>query len=436
MDTEAIDDISEVYNKFRKFLKSSSLKEREKRTYYSNPLVMWLMICQRLNGARSMANLLEMTNDLPLKKLSGKRKVKKHKSNSTSGYAMARSRLSLEIVTKLIDELCEWMLEGIAVSERLYVVDGSTFELTNSKELSENYTPSTGGYYPMLRGLMCTEINSGITLRPEIGGLAGSKQAGEIKLFKQLIPRLPSGAMLMGDRNFGIHVVAMLSKKQGLNVILRLTDDRATKINGGPLPTRCDKEVTWYPSKNDLNAHPELQEGEGITGRLICKSGMDPKGNPVKLLIFTTTKLTVPQLIDIYKKRWRIEVDIRDIKKSMNMEFLRVKSEDMAIKELYLGICAYNLTRKIIFIAADKLGIDPRTIGFLRAKTVIEVNSTKLFSSHTKKKQRKVIRSLYEGIQRCKLPNRKRTNRHEPRALVRDKRSKYPTLKGNRNDYK
>lgn len=429
------DQIAEVYDKFRSFLKRCSLKKLEKRSYYSHVLVMWLMIYQRLQGAISLSNLLESANNIPLRGLKGKRKISNKRSNSTSGISMARSRLPLETVKNLIDELCEWMLENVEPSERLYVVDGSTFELMKSKELSEKYPPSECGYYPMIRALMCTEINSGITLRPEIAALKGSKQAGEIQLFKQQIKRLPKDATLMGDRNFGIYAVAKLSQEQGLNVILRLTDQRAQKVNGEALPKVCDKEVEWRPSRDDLRAHEELKEGESVKGRLVCIEVTDHKGEKVRLNIFTTTKLTQAQIKEIYQKRWRIEVDIRDIKKTMNMDFLRVKSEDMALKELYLGLCAYNLTRKIIFIAAKKLGIEPRDIGFSRAQTAIRVQSERLLWNHTKKKQRKIIREIYAAMKRCLLTKRKDKKRHEPRAVVRNKFSKYPSLKGNRHDY-
>ena len=436
MDLQTTDKIKKVYEKFIKYLKRSTLKERLKRNYYSESLVMWLMIFQRLQGARSMSNLMVMMKDMPLKRLAGKRKMKETNTGSASSFAMARSRLLLDVVIELTDKLCEWMLTEISTRDRWYVVDGSTFELMKSEELSEKYPPAECGYYPMMRGLICTEINSGITMRPEIGALTGSKQAGEIQLFKKLINRLPKGSKLMGDRNFGIYTVAKLSQEQGLDVVLRLTEMRAKKINGGKIPVRCVKDVIWYPSRDDLKANPELDGSESVSGKLISTKVTDPNGKSVDLYVFTTLEVSEVDIIKIYQKRWRIEVDIKDIKKSMDMNFLRVKSEDMALKELYLGICAYNLVREIIFVVTDKLKIDPRKIGFLRAKTVVEVYSMKLLRNHTRRKQRKIIKELYAEIQNCMLPNRKNKNRHEPRAVLRDKRSKYPTLKGNRNDYK
>ena len=40
-----------------------------------------------------------------------------------------------------------------------------------------------------------------------------------------------------------------------------------------------------------------------------------------------------------YRQRWHIELDLRDIKTTLGMEYLRCKSREMAIKELwvYLG---------------------------------------------------------------------------------------------------
>lgn len=429
MESETLEQVNDVFKKYTKFLKHNGFRKCNSKRYYSDALVMWLMIVQRLYHACSMANLLEYVSSHYLFSLadSCKRKHEKHKPQSTGGYSQARKRILLETIIEFVDSLCEWMLRQIAVDSRIYVIDGSTITMQRSEELAKKYPTNKMGYYPQLHMLTCAEINSGIMLRPEVGAKNGSKAQGEITLFKQMITRIPSGSLLMGDRNFGIFVVVKLSTEKGIPVLFRLTDARAESLYGGKLPKRLDKPVVWKASQREIKTHPELSKEDAIEGRLICKDIEDPNGKSVRLVVFTTTDLKIEEIVKIYQKRWRVEVDIRDLKVTAKMDTLRVNSEDMALKELYIGTSAYNLTRQIISIAAQRLNLDPRKISFSRMFVAISVHANMLIESHSKAKQKKIILSLLEAVNRSKLPNRKNQNRHAPREVATSKPCKYPS---------
>ena len=75
----------------------------------------------------------------------------------------------------------------------------------------------------------------------------------------------------------------------------------------------------------------------------------------------TESKLVLKQL---YKKRWSVELDIRDIKNTMGMGILSCKTPGMAIKEIWIYLLAYNLIRLIMVQSALLVGIMPRSISF------------------------------------------------------------------------
>lgn len=47
----------------------------------------------------------------------------------------------------------------------------------------------------------------------------------------------------------------------------------------------------------------------------------------------------------LYKKRWHIEVDLRNIKTTLGMETLSCKTPEMVEKEMWAYFLAYNLIR-------------------------------------------------------------------------------------------
>jgi hypothetical protein len=61
---------------------------------------------------------------------------------------------------------------------------------------------------------------------------------------------------------------------------------------------------------------------------------------------------------------WQIELDLRSLKQTMQMDILRCKTPELVRKEIWTHILAYNLIRTIMAQAASKHDIDPRTISF------------------------------------------------------------------------
>lgn len=50
----------------------------------------------------------------------------------------------------------------------------------------------------------------------------------------------------------------------------------------------------------------------------------------------------------LYRQRWNVELDLRNIKTTLGMEHLRCKTPDMGLKELWVYLLAYNLIRLLM----------------------------------------------------------------------------------------
>lgn len=66
----------------------------------------------------------------------------------------------------------------------------------------------------------------------------------------------------------------------------------------------------------------------------------------------------------LYQRRWHIELDLRNLKTTLGMEMLSCKTPDMAIKEIWVYLLAYNLICGVMARAALEARIPPRQLSF------------------------------------------------------------------------
>ena len=66
----------------------------------------------------------------------------------------------------------------------------------------------------------------------------------------------------------------------------------------------------------------------------------------------------------LYRRRWNVELDLRNIKTMLGMEHLRCKTPEMAVKELWVYLLAYNLIRLLMAQAALLADQIPRQLSF------------------------------------------------------------------------
>jgi hypothetical protein len=253
------------------------------------------------------------------------------------------------------------------------------------------------------------DVQTGLALRPYWGPMTESEQA----LALQAIPHLPAGAVLLGDRNFGVFGVAWAAHQQGHAVLLRLTQDRAEHLAGGPVECPLDRNILWQSTRWDRCGGP-YPDGVGLQGRLVCVPASQPE-HPQPLYFFTTLDLPPEQIRNLYDLRWNVETDLRSIKRTVHLQELSARSVAMLEKELFLALAAYNLVRAVICLAAEKAQVPPRRISFTNVYTLIETFSEDLQSDDPQRVRaaRQYVISLAAEY---KLPNRSKP-RSFPRAV-------------------
>ena len=304
---------------------------------------------------------------------------------------------------------------------RLFLVDGSSLRLPHTTALKKVYPPGSNqhgeAHWPVIRVLVAHHLSSGLAVRPCWGPMYGTEAVSEQGLTAQIMERLPAGAALMADRNFAVFSVAWAAQQHDYCVLFRITEERARKIAGQFLPPAgSERRIEWRPSRDDRRAHPELPAEAVVRGRLLVAHVEGEDGKPLKLYLFTTLEEPREVLVELYRRRWDIELDIRSLKQTLRMHSLSSKTPEMAEKELLLAIAGYNLVRSVQMAAARQANLEPRRLSFSRVQAVVMTALPRLATMSDavewEAEYQRVLRWAAQG----KLPNRTR-RRSYPRAV-------------------
>ena len=66
------------------------------------------------------------------------------------------------------------------------------------------------------------------------------------------------------------------------------------------------------------------------------------------------------------------EADLRSLKRAVRLHHMAAKSQDMLEKELLMAVCAYNLVRAMMCLAARPSKLDPRQLSFAMVLNVAD----------------------------------------------------------------
>lgn len=422
---------------FRQMVPVEALEEFDvgHTSVFSPWVTTWLMVWQRSQGNASMSQavaelLLGPTfDDLP----ACKRVRDLDISPNTSAYSQARSRLSGEVAVKVADLIFTAVTADLGNTWKgrpAYLVDGTSLSLPHQPELVEQFPPANNQYgashWPVVRVVAAHELSSGFAPRWEWGPMYGPKALSETALAERLLPRLPAHSVLVDDRNFGIFSMTYAAIQAGHDVVVRMTEARFRAVTRGMEPSGPGEwRGSWRPSVSDRKSHPELPAEAEVHGRFV-EIRLWHEGKEVVLLLFTTEMTaTHEELAALYRKRWNIESDIKDIKIALCMSRLSGRSVDVVEKEMILGVVAYNLTLMVRRQAAEQARVPPRSLSFTRTLALVNAFARGVGSGDPETWGVRYER-LLKAVGRCRLPNR--PERNAPRELI-PRRRGYPERK-------
>jgi putative transposase len=398
-------------------------KMKVRRSIYTAQVVMWLMILQRLQPRGTLASgveaLLAGAADWLLSRCG--RAQQKRISRRTGGYSHARRRLPKLLCRQVAAELVTRLREilnpaGVRAS---YLLDGSSLELEASPSLRKAYPPAENqhgrAHWPVLRIVVLHELETGLAEEPHWGPMYGTAAVSEQQLAEKAMDALAVGSILVADRNFGVFSIAWGAHQRGLQVVARLTGERARKLAGGAIAEEGERPVSWTASRFDGRRQGGMPEGAWMPGRLIAARIGRGKSKEW-LYLFTTVASPREEVLALYGKRWNIEADLRSLKRTVRLHHIAVRNESMMEKELRMAVAAYNLVRAVMALAARRHHLSPRQLSFTFVLNVVNASWHRLQSGLDNDAYQRELLRLLDAAAQGIHPKRKKP-RSYPRAV-------------------
>lgn len=420
----------------RELCRLPSLKNNRFYQRLFTPIVtLWYLIFQRLEFDHTLEGVVADARAGGADSL-GKRLSKKLLSSATVSYNNARQRLPLAFLTQALAVQARQILRlnskalwrGLVVS----LLDGSTVRMRPYGDIPKKFPPHRNqakapAYWCLMRVVLCICAYTGAALNCALGNTSLSEQVLACQI---ILAQTGSGSLFIGDRNFGVFRIAQAARAVGAQVLLRMSQTRARRLLGRSL---ClgQHSVLWSPTRHD-----QLQPGcrkDPVEGQLLVVR-IKRRGFRTQLLyLFTTLPQSadypVEELVSLYGLRWHIELNLRYLKAQMRLVQLECKSADMAQKEWFAGLMAYNLIRAAMLCAALHEGICPLVLSFSLSRRHLE-NWLAHFGQSSKGSGQRWDQML-RLIGQARLPHRRKCRPTEPRAQ-RHLRQPYPPLLGSR----
>lgn len=405
-----------------KFISSDKYKSQffnNRNRIYTQEKTLSMFVSQSLNqdgSCQSVVNKLALNRE-------------EKTSISTSGYCKARNRLSALAIKNLTNNIAEKNEEKVDKNwkfrdRNVYLIDGTTLTMPdtekNQKEYPQSKSQKEGLGFPICRIVSIISLATGLIIDANIGKYSG-KETGEQALLRTMLHNFKKGDIVLADAMYSTYTLLAYMIEKEIDIIFvqngarsRNTDFTKGKIlssNDHIITLKAPKSMPTWISEKEIDELPKtIRIREiNISGKILITTMLCPR---------KTNAITVKNL---YKERWSIEVDFRNIKSTLDLHSFKCKSPDMILKEMWINFLAYNMIRTLMLESALYSKILPRQISF---KNCVQLYISYL--QNPKLNYKKLLRLIGEKI----VGNR--AGRIEPRALKK-RPNNFPLLMKPRN---
>lgn len=320
---------------------------------------------------------------------------------SATAYCKARKRLPLAVLQALVEMVAVKLRSTTSASadwlgHRVWMIDGSGFSMPDVPALRDHFGSPTGQRpgcgFPVGHLVALFDLATGMLLRMTVAPMRTHDMSRAAHLACELRP----GDLVLGDCGFGSYAYIAILLARGNPGVFRMHQQRLVDFTPGrPLPTKLsyaanpkglphslwlrsngelDQVVIWYKGKRKpdwMTAGEFAALPAEITVREL-RYRVEVPGFRTRVITLVTTLLDPlmypkAELAELYRLRWRIELNLRHIKMTMKMDILHCKTVDGVMKELAMFALAYNLIVSVMAESAGVRKVRVNRIGFLDA---------------------------------------------------------------------
>lgn len=374
--------------------------------------------------------------------------VEKNKAASpkTAAYCKARTRLSehdvsdahrsaVQNVERPLDPQDLWC------GRRVKVIDGSSVSMPDTPANQQAYPQPKGQKkgcgFPVMRLVGVFSLATGVLLDVAKGAL----NIHERTLFRSLWDLFEAYDVALADRGFTGYADFYYLKERGVDPVMRNHQRRNKGVTELQRLGEKDCLVAWH--KTAVHHRPNWMSKEQwrrMPGRLTVRQitvAVNVPGFRTETLVIVTTLLDpkafpASAFAQLYRRRWAVELYLRQIKTTMGMDVLRCKTPDMIHKELHMHVIAYNLVRAVMRQAATDYAVHLERLSLKGSIAAIRQWAPALAQADPEATADLFQRMLYY-IAADPVPHR--PDRTEPRARKRRPKN-YPLLNQPRREYR
>jgi len=303
-----------------------------------------------------------------------------------SALCQARARLPLALLARVL----AWLVEqaratpvDAAGGPRVLLVDAFNCYTPDEPRLRRKYRrprqqrSRRGADYPQVRTLGVFDLHTGLLLAQHHFP-ADRHESPQLRHVLRVVAR--PGDVIVFDRGFVSYANLCLLREAGVHVVARLA--RGLSARRGTRRTRArrlgkqDALLRWAkphhrPRGCPLGARQWAALPDELRLRQVTTSVKTGRCRRVTLVTDLSDPATHPAALvaQWYRRRWEVETDLRHLKQTMKLEFLRSRTPGNVERELLLRAIAYNLVRLAMLRAAHLRGMptEPGRISFADA---------------------------------------------------------------------
>ena len=392
------------------------------RTRVFTPWVtFWVFLAQVLSRAQTCREALRQTQGW------FRAQQERTLSSNTSAYCQARARLPQAHVDKAFAGVVQHLNaheKRMGLGRPVRVVDGSSCSMPDTPANQAKYPQprrqKPGCGFPVMRFVALFSLATGAILGTAQGPLSDHERT----LWRRLWDRLKRGDIALADRGFCSFADYCLLLRRGVDCVMRLHARRSKGVRKIKRLAKNDWLVEWVKTK----IRPkwmETEQWEKLPATLRVrhvKISVTIPGFRTTTLIIATTLLDAnaypaEALADLYRRRWSIELFLRDIKITMGMDVLRCKTPALIQKEFTMHLIAYNLVRALMLEAATRHTKDLFRLSLAGAIAAVRQWAPSFIGLRSRATRRAHLDAFFYALATDTVPHR--PDRTEPRARKR-----------------
>jgi hypothetical protein len=364
--------------------------------------------------------------------------------DTDSPYCQARGGLPLERLQEIHDGLCAEAQEGLALKDlwcghHVLVADGSSVTApdtpANQKAFPQQKVQKPGCGFPIIRLVALLSLATGMLT----AWATGSWSQHEVALLQTLWDCLRAGDVLLADRGFCNWALLAQCLQRNVHAVFRVKGVRRRDFRQGKRLSRNERLVQWRkPTQRarTVDAQTWALLPEVLTLRLVrCRLAIP--GFRTRQVTLVTTLLDSDQyppeaLSQLYFRRWAMELTLRNIKITLQMDQLSCKTPQNLEREIRMHFLVHNLVRRLMLEAARRHRVPLERVSFAGSLATARRYGEALLHARAKRQRQQLMNELFAVLAADLVPDR--PGRREPRAVKRRPKP-YPRLMNHRHSW-